>query len=369
VILAQEVESPVLAYHIVLTDIESDEPAARTYFIDAHTGEIALDFDSLHTAMEVGTGHSQYSGTVDIDVQVMDGGYGMTDENRGGLYTTDLATGSSGDGTLVTSSDLEFGDGTPSDPATAAVDAYYGAQMTWDYYKNTYGRSGLRDDNRGNLSRVHYSVGYVNAFWDDGCFCMTYGDGDNYYSTALTSLDVAGHEMTHGLTSVTAGLVYAFQPGGLNESMSDIFGTSVEFYAQEMGAQTVGDYYIGEDIWTPGTAGDALRYMDTPRKDGYSIDNASRYVPVMDVHYSSGVSNNVFFLASEGGTNSTSGKTVSGIGRKKVEAIFYRALTEYMTPWTNWKRARQVTQQAAVELYGQAESDGIGAAWDACGVR
>ncbi|WP_448957298.1 M4 family metallopeptidase, partial [Klebsiella michiganensis] len=90
--------------------------------------------------------------------------------------------------------------------------------------------SGIRGDGQGAYSRVHYGNNYVNAFWDDSCFCMTYGDGSGN-SNPLTSLDVAAHEMSHGVTSATADLVYSGESGGLNEATSDIFATAVEFHA------------------------------------------------------------------------------------------------------------------------------------------
>ena len=330
---------------------------------------IAWDYDNLQTATAEGTGNSLYSGEVPLTTNSGPGGFAMMDPSRGGLETTDLNQGTAGNGVTYIDADNSWGNGTMSDRATEGVDAHFGAAMTWDYYSDNYGRNGLRGDGKGNLSRTHYGVAYVNAFWDDTCFCMTYGDGDGVQSSALVTVDVAGHEMTHGLTSVTAGLIYTGQSGGLNESMSDIFGTAVEFYAAANGGEGVPDYWVGEDCWTPPRPNDALRYMDEPTRDGRSIDHASRYLPVMDVHYSSGVSNNVFYLASEGGTNKTSNTTVQGIGREKAEAIFYLALTEYMTPWTRWSQARGYTVQAATDLYGQPEADGMASAWQACGVR
>ncbi len=368
-ILTFEQDEPHLTWRVEVKDLESDDPSAWVYFIDAHTGDIVLDYDNLQTAPAKGVGRTLYSGDVAISTNSVAGGYEMLDSTRGGLQTNDMMNGSAGNGQIFTDNDNVWGNGKNNDRASAAADAHYGAQMTWDYYKNVYGRNGLHDDGEGTLSRVHYGNNYVNAFWDDGCFCMTYGDGDGQVSDPLTALDVAGHEMTHGLTSATAGLIYTKQPGALNESMSDIFGTAVEFYAAGIDGSDEPEYWIGESFWTPSVPNDALRYMDDPTKDGISIDNANRYRPFMDVHYTSGVSNNVFYLASEGGRNKTSGIQVAPIGREKAEAIFYRALTVYMTPITNWAKARDYTVQAALDLYSQAEADGISEAWRACGVN
>src|SRR5690606_16433350 len=129
------------------------------------------------------------------------------------------------------------------------------------------GRHGIANDGLGAVSRVHYGRNYANAFWRDSCFCMTFGDGDNGVSILpLVALDVAAHEMSHGVTSRTAGLVYSGESGGLNEATSDIFGTLVEFYVGD--DENPGDYLLAENIY-PNNPGDiALRYMFKPSLDG-----------------------------------------------------------------------------------------------------
>ncbi|KPC90340.1 peptidase, partial [Streptomyces sp. NRRL F-6602] len=139
-------------------------------------------------AVHAGTGESQYSGSVEIGTTASGGAFELTDGERGGHKTYDLKNGSSGTGTLFTDDDDAWGDGTPNDPATAAVDAAYGAGATWDYYEQVHGRSGIKGDGVGAYSRVHYGNNYVNAFWTDSCFCMTYGDGAGN-AAPLTSLD------------------------------------------------------------------------------------------------------------------------------------------------------------------------------------
>jgi Zn-dependent metalloprotease len=261
-----------------------------------------------------------------------------------------------------------WGDSSNQDRATAGTDAHFGAMMTWDYYLETHGREGVFDDGFGILSRVHFGADYVNAYWSAQCQCVTYGDGDGINAGPLVSLDIVAHELTHGVTSATANLIYLGGSGGLNESMSDIFATAVEFYASSR-SDEVPDYWLGESVWMPGTPGDALRYMDHPTLDGHSIDHYSDYTKNMDVHFSSGLANNVFYLLSEGGTNDTSGISVVGIGRDRVEQIFYRALTAYMTPDTDFSAAKAATVLAAEDLYGQEIADLVAAAWEACGVE
>ena len=123
----------------------------------------------------------------------------------------------SGNGTIFTDADNTWGNGTLADRATVGVDAQYGTATTWDYYKNVHGRNGIANDGKGAYNRVHYGRNYNNAFWSDGCFCMTYGDGDGTTFNPFDSLDVAGHEMSHGVTSRTANLIYSGESGGLNE--------------------------------------------------------------------------------------------------------------------------------------------------------
>ncbi len=201
---------------------------------------------------------------------------------------------------------------------------------------------------------------------------MTYGDGSGS-THALTSLDVAGHEMSHGVTSNTAGLNYTGESGGLNEATSDIFGTGVEFYANN--SSDVGDYLIGEKIDINGD-GTPLRYMDKPSKDGGSADSWYSGVGNLDVHYSSGPANHMFYLLSEGSgtkvingttyTSSTSdGVAVAGIGRAAALQIWYKALTTYMTSSTNYASARTAALNAAAALYGtsSAQYAGVGNAF------
>ena len=135
-------------------------------------------------------------------------------------------------GTLFTDADNAWGTGSNSNRQTAAVDADFGVGATWDFYKNTFGRNGIKNDGKGARSLVHVGTNWVNASWSDTCFCMRYGDGDGVSYGPLVSLDVAGHEMTHGVTSATAGLAYRRESGGLNESTSDVMGTMVEFTAE-----------------------------------------------------------------------------------------------------------------------------------------
>ena len=367
---------PVLAYESVVKGLQHDGTPSELHVItDATTGKKIYSYQ----AIETGTGTSQYSGTVTLGTTASaSGGFDLLDGGRGGHKTYDLNGGTNGTGTLFHDADDAWGDGTVNNRQTAAVDAAYGAAVTWDFYKSAFNRNGIAGDGKAAYSRVHYGNSYVNAFWNDSCFCMTYGDGTNN-ADPLTSLDVAGHEMSHGLTAATAKLNYSRESGGLNEATSDIFGTSVEFFANN--ASDAGDYLIGEKIDINGD-GTPLRYMDKPSKDGGSADYWSKTVGRLDVHYSSGVANHFFYLLSEGSGAKTingvsynsptyDGSTVTGIGRAKADQIWYKALTTYFTSTTNYAGARTGTLQAAADLYGSgsAEYNAVAAAWKAVNVK
>ncbi|WP_028809400.1 M4 family metallopeptidase [Streptomyces sp. 351MFTsu5.1] len=361
--------TPKLAWETVVSGFQDDGTPSKLHVVtDATTGAEL----SRYEGVETGTGNSQYSGTVPLSTTLSGSTYQLYDTTRGGHKTYSLNNGTSGTGTLMTDADDTWGTGSGSNTQTAGVDAHYGAQETWDFYKNTFGRSGIKNDGVAAYSRVHYSSAYVNAFWDDDCFCMTYGDGSGG-THALTSLDVAGHEMSHGVTSNTAGLNYTGESGGLNEATSDIFGTGVEFYANN--SSDVGDYLIGEKIDINGD-GTPLRYMDKPSKDGGSADSWYSGVGNLDVHYSSGPANHMFYLLSEGsGTKTINGVTytsttsdgvaVAGIGRAAALQIWYKALTTYMTSSTNYAGARTAALNAAAALYGTSSTQyaGVGNAF------
>ncbi|MFJ3666496.1 M4 family metallopeptidase [Streptomyces sp. NPDC090106] len=378
VVWAGNGSAPTLAYETVVGGLQEDGTPNELHVItDAATGKKLYEYQGIET----GTGKSLYSGTVTLGTYLSGSTYQLYDTSRGGHKTYNKSHGtSSSAGTLFTDADDTWGTGAASSSTTdqtAAVDAAYGAQVTWDFYKNTFGRSGIKNNGVAAYSRVHYGNQYVNAFWDDSCFCMTYGDGEGNTSP-LTSLDVAGHEMTHGVTSNTAGLNYSGESGGLNEATSDIFGTAVEFYAAN--SSDVGDYLIGEKIDINGD-GTPLRYMDQPSKDGASANYWSSSLKNLDVHYSSGPANHFFFLLSEGSGSRTingvsynsptyNSSTITGIGRAKASQIWYKALTTYMTSTTTYSGARTATLSAASALYGSSSTEyaTVAAAWSAVNV-
>lgn len=372
-------DTPVLAWDVRVFGQQADgTPTELHVMVDAQTGVVLEQWDDVHIAAATGTGRGFFNGTVTLTTDLVGSTYNLRDPSRGNTYTINMNNRTSG-GSIFTDADNVWGTGALSNVQTVGVDAQYGTAVTWDYYKNVHGRNGIANNGTGAYNRVHYSRNYNNAFWSDSCFCMTYGDGDGTTFNPFDSLDVAGHEMTHGVTSRTARLVYSGESGGLNEATSDIFGTAVEFYANN--PNDPGDYLIGEELYKSGTS--ALRTMINPSQDGRSADCWYSSLGSLDVHYSSGVANHFFYLLAQGTTNGSPSKTcvagntrvasgngsVSGIGRAKAEKIWYRALTVYMTSSTNYSAARTATLNAARDLYGSGsvEQNAVAAAWTAVG--
>jgi Zn-dependent metalloprotease len=273
-------------------------------------------------------------------------------------------------GTLV----LTETTGSSTDASINAAHNYAGA--TYDYYLAVHGRNSYDNAGAALKSSVHYSTSYNNAFWNGSQ--MVYGDGDGTtFAPLATALDVDAHELTHAVTERTAGLVYSNESGALNEATSDILGNSTE--AWKDGAVSTDTWKVGEDIYTPGTAGDALRSMADPALFGDSDYYPTRYTGTADgggVHTNSGIANLAYKLMVTGGTHPR-GKTTVSVSALNATAmtsidmaakIWYRALTVYFTSSTNFAAARTGTAQAATDLYGAAAAASVNAAWDAVGV-
>ncbi len=378
-----------LAYRVEMPLLDGTERTSiPVVFIDAHTSEKIFEYNNLQT----GSGNSLYNGTVTIDTSSSGSTFYMEDLiRRQGTFnmnnTGNTTTGTGGTQSRYSGTD----DSWSATNERAGVDAHYGAAKTYDYYKNIHNRNGI-DGNNGPgttaaaansgislvSSRVHFGSNYNNAFWYQNK--MSYGDGNGTSFSPLVTIDICGHEMTHGITERTANLTYSGESGALNESMSDVFGAMVELYA-DGGAISANTWKIGEDAYTPATSGDALRYMDNPHlagNGGFTSDDdpdhySERYTGSSDnggVHINSGIANNAFYLAAVGGTHHRSGVTVTGMGTSAAERIWYRALTVYMTSSTNFTGARNATLNAANDLFGSAsaEYDTTADAWCAVGV-
>jgi vibriolysin len=250
------------------------------------------------------------------------------------------------------------------------VDAYYNnAGTTWDFYNNKWGRDSYDNAGAVLIGSVHYSNNYCNAFWNSTQ--MVYGDGNGSSCLPLArSIDVTAHELTHAVTENESGLIYSGESGGINESLSDIFGNSAEAFQDGggTGPMTVSadTWKVGEDILPP-----ALRYMNDPAADGASLDFWTSGAGNVDVHYSSGISNLAFYLMSQGGTHPRGKSTqqVAGIGIENAVRVFYAINVDYLTPSSNFMAARNASMTAATALgFTQAQKDSVQNAWAAVGV-
>ncbi|MGY0231707.1 M4 family metallopeptidase [Longispora urticae] len=371
-----------LAWETVVTGTHAQTPSVLHVLTDARTGAVTGSFDEVKTlgpgvvgtgtgdvapALNVaGTGNSIYSGTVTVDTTPS---YSLVDPSHGNGTTCDMNQGS-GACTTFTDADNVWGDGTQSNRQSAGVDAHYGAALTYDYFKNVHGRNGIFGNGAGVPSRVHFGSNYINAFWNGST--MTYGDGQSN-QRPLVAIDVAGHEMGHGITEniIPGGLTYSGESGGLNESASDIWGSMVEYYAGN--ASDPGDYLIGEKINIFGN-GNPLRWMYDPKLDGSSKNCWYDGIGNIDVHYSSGVGNLAYYFLAEGSSATAplcaGASPVTGLGRAKAEKIWYRAMDLYFTSSTKYVAAgtndsRAATLSAATDLYGlcSTEYKTVQAAW------
>jgi Zn-dependent metalloprotease len=371
-----------LSWRVRVNGEAGNAPVDRIAFVDASRGDVLRSWDNLQTGAAAGTGIGFFNGSVPLitDKLTTSGPYRLKDPSRGNQLTCDMRNRQVGC-YYMDDGDNIWGNGTLANVQSVAVDAQYGTAVTWDYYLLRHGRNGIANNGVGAYNRVHYGRKYNNAFWSDSCFCMTYGDGDGTTFNPFDSLDVAGHEMSHGVTSRTSNLTYSGESGGLNEGTSDIFGTMVEYYANN--PNDTPDYLIGEKLYKNGTS--ALRNMMRPSVDGKSADCWYSGVGTLDVHYSSGIANHFFYLLAEGtnagapsptcvvgNTRVSSGNgTLTGIGRAKAEKIWYRALTVYMTASTKYAGARLATLNAARDIYGALsdERSKVAAAWSAVNVN
>ncbi len=367
-----------LAYRVQLRREDGTrQNAMPVLFIDAETGEKIFEYNNLQTA----TGSSLYSGTVNIATSSAGSTFYMEDVTRRmGTFnmnnTGNTSTGTGGTQSRYTDTD-DIWDSTAQ---RAGVDAHIGAASTFDYYQAVHGRNGINGSNGPGttaaaansgvslvVSRVHFGVSYNNAFWNGSV--MTYGDGDGSSFSPLVTTDIAGHEMTHGVTQFTANLTYSNESGALNEAVSDIFGAMVERYSRG-GVVDSNTWKIGEQAYTPATSGDALRYMNNPTLGGQPDNYANRVITSSDsggVHTNSGIANYEFYLLAQGGTTS-GGISVTGIGATNAEKIWYRALTVYMTAGTNFAAARTATVNAANDMFGASSSQATAVAQSWCAV-
>ena len=280
----------------------------------------------------------------------------------------------SGNNTTTLPGTLKRGEGGALTNDTHVDINYDHLGTTYNCYKVNFNRDSYNAAGAQLKSTVHHSTNYTNAFWNGSQ--MVYGDSDGTQSAPLgKSLDVTVHELTHAVTGAESKLVYSNESGALNEGMSDIFSAYCESWTKGW-VMDAAVWMIGDDVWTPNTAGDALRYMGNPTQDGSSKDYyPTRYTGTSDnggVHWNSGIANLAFKLLSTGGTHPRAVTTtvVPAIGVQAAGAIFYKANVDLMTSSTTFAQAKTYTEQAAGTLYGagSAQQAAVTKAWEAVGV-
>ncbi len=375
---------PVLAYKF---NIYAQKPLSRAWiYVDAHTGKIVhtndiiKDFNresslfgsratenfsspttSFYSPEVTANAATRYSGSRSIETQLSGSSYVLHDITRGnGIFTYNMLTGTN------YSAAVEFTDNDNNWTAAeydnvakdnAALDAHWGAEMTYDYWSQKHGRNSYDGNGTSIKSYVHYDVAYDNAYWNGSV--MTYGDGSDTYFDALTALDVCGHEIGHAVCSSTANLTYSNESGAMNEGLSDIWGASIEYFA----APEKQTWLIGEDIERQ-VGHVALRSMSDPKSEGQpdTYKGTNWYTGTADnggVHTNSGVLNHWYYLLSVGGTGTNdlgNAYSVTGININVASDIVWRMESVYMTANSTYADARSYSIQAATDLYGSTSN-------------
>lgn len=266
----------------------------------------------------------------------------------------------------------------PASPDASANRAFEGLGATRDFYKDIFNRNSINGMGMRLDAYVHYQeddTGYGNAFWDGQK--MVFGDGDGIlFADFTTSLDVIAHELTHGVTEFSAGLEYHKEPGALNESLSDVFGSLVKQWSLGQTAAQA-DWLIGAEVFTPGIGADALRSMKAPGTaydhpdlgQDPQPDHWDRYVNLPDtfggdwggVHINSGIPNKAFYLVA---------MAIGGHAWDAAGHIWYEAL-HASSALTNFQQFADTTALKAEALYGAAslEQQAVQDAWRAVGIR
>ncbi len=366
---------PVLAYEVQLPTKMAPK---QKVMVDAANGNILYkDTGIRYDGPDTGTGIGSNGTSRSLNIYLSQGDYYLIDATKpmfaapidslaGVIVTYDAKNYTDQNDPYHSAAivadpnkDKNFND---NESLKAAVDAHYFTAKVYDYYHSTFGRNSWNDLGGSLTNVVHYLTNFNNAFWN-GSF-MTYGDGDGVqFSNLAGAFDVTAHEITHGITESTAGLEYHGQSGALNESYSDVMAAMADN----------ANWTIGEDVYTPSINGDALRDLSDPHQGGSSLNDAGwqpasmsefLYMPYTDdqdnggVHINSGIPNKAAYLVA------------NQIGRQKTEQIYYRTLVHYLTPKSQFIDARNLSLQAAADLYGNGgtEYNAVASAFDGVGI-
>ncbi len=362
-------ESFRLAWRFI---VYAQQPQSRKLvYVDAANGQILDEMEMLCSQNTPGTAQTKYSGEREIVTESIDTNlFRLVETTRGfGIETYNAQKSTSvGNATDFTDQDNHWNNVNGSQDE-AATDAHWGAEMTYDYFYEKHGYKSLNNKDMPLITYVHYDNKWVNAQWTGGW--AQFGDGDGTDYSALTSLDVVGHEFTHGLTDFTADLRYRDESGALNESFSDIFGAAIEFWADPDNS----DWLMGEDFHITGSA---FRNMADPNDEGDpdTYKGKSWATGTGDnggVHTNSGVQNFWFYLMAEGGTGSNDNGDyydVEGLGLDGAALIAFRNLRFYLAELSTYADAREGALQAAEDIYGPCSEvyKTTANAWYAAGV-
>jgi bacillolysin len=356
------------------------------YWIDAADGRQLNKYNGIET----GSGTGVKGDVKQLDTTFQGGVYLLqSGDNRQATYDAGQAQQQRFlPGTLFTDpDDIWDTPGTASPGHPAAVDAHYYANVTDDFYQATFSRNSLDNAGMQMVSSVHFKRNYNNAFWNGSQ--VTYGDGDSPDFRAFSGgLDVVAHELTHGVTEFTSGLIYENESGALNESFSDIIGNTTEFYAAANSLDPAGapDWLVAEDIDLRTDTAPGFRNMSDPREDSDPDHYSELFTGTEDsggVHTNSGISNHAYYLLVNGGQNAGCDNvgsdghthtadcdvTVTALGVANAAQIFYLGFTSLPENAT-FANARFATVAAAEALYGAGTSQVVStnAAWQAVGV-
>ncbi len=329
------------------------------YFIDASTGKIIGKQTRLIDIDSQGTAATGFNGTQTITTD-------STSPTNFRLFETGRNIYTHAPGPIdIIDSDNNWTSTANYD--NYATDAHWGAEMTHDLYLNTLGRNGI--DGLGMQTDIQAHDGlYVNAYWSGTG--MLFGDGDASQYYPLTSIEIVGHEFTHGVTQHTAGLVYAGESGALNESFSDIVGNTVRF----LYSPSVATWFVGDQIVIPSMGGTPFRDMSNPNAFQCADTYAGLFFNNGDiVHYDSGIQNYWYYLLTTGGSGTNdigNNFAVTGIGIPDAIQITYRNLAVYLTPNSTFADAATFAIQSADDLFGGCSNQVIQTAnaWYAVGV-
>jgi len=346
----------------------------KMVYVDAQTGEILFDLPLIHFNDAIGTAHTQYSGIREINTYLNGTQYILQDNTRGnGIKTLNCQNGINYGAAVNFLDDDNIWNNVNPQMDEYATDAHFSTMSTYDYYFNIHNRNSINGNGFALLSYVHFNLiqyGYsnnINAFWNGQC--MTYGDGAiNQGITPLTTIDICGHEVTHGLTQFTANLTYAYESGALSEAFSDIFGKAIEYYA----VPELANWLMGDKMGLP------LRSLSNPK--AYQLPNTYHgqywYTGSGDnggVHYNCGPLAYWFYLLCEGGSgvnDNGHAYQVQAIGMEKAEQIAFKTLTEYLSSSSQYIDVYTYAIIAAGELFGgcSPEVQMVGNAFYAIGV-